>query len=243
MNCTTANASTIVPGTLSAAAHLLAPYARSYGDDRIDSRLAGLITRSLLPWSESPAVLTGFGGPPITFEVELLANPALPAAVSFVVLMIPSLFGTELGITLRELAAARGWPVVWTLGPHLAGGDCPIDGKPWISTGRLLDPVALEHTNIVHRFNTSVAPDMTAQAALFTTIWTAATATRAARGGGNKDNKLSCTDAWTVWTDLVAALDGDLFVEPLRATAPCSHRERCIGTEASSNRCLCRLSS
>lgn len=142
-----------------------------------------------------------------------------------------------LGASIRQLAAARGWPVVWTLGPHLASGGCPVEGRPWLSVGRLLDPVALQHANVT-RFNTSVAPRLPSQAALFAPIWDAAVATRAETRAGQ--DQLSCHDASALWAKLVTTLNGDLLVEPLMAVSPCSRRDRCIGVEASSGRCLCR---
>jgi poly(3-hydroxybutyrate) depolymerase len=236
MNCSDANMSKVTSGTLTAAAHLLEPYARAYGNSLVDDRLAGLIVRSLLPWSELPTMPTGYGGPPVAFEAQVVANPPLPAAVAFVVLSIRSLFGTELGATIQQRAAARGWPVSWALGPHVADGGCPQRGVPWVSAGRLLDPRAfLQQTNI-SSFNTSVASRMPAQAALLAPVWAAAIATRA---GG--ETQLSCKEASAIWANLVATLDSDLFVEPLRSSSPCPRiRGRCIGTEGGSGRCICR---
>jgi len=139
-----------------------------------------------------------------------------------------------LGASIRRLAAARGWPVVWTLGPHVDSGGCPVKGRPWMSAGRLLDPLALQRLNGTG-FNTSVGPGMPSQVALFAPIWDAAVGIRAGQ------DQLSCKDASALWSKLAATLDADLLVEPLMAVSPCSHRERCIGVEASSGRCLCRL--
>jgi hypothetical protein len=215
-------------GTLDSFDHLYVPFANWYGEGAAADRLAFLIARSLLPWSETINMTVPYFD--YYFEADLAGNPAFPDAVRFVIASIPDLFGTDLGTRVRALCAKWGWPLVWSLGTKAYPIPDPADTPypdTWPATTRVLDPLSLRSTTVAR--NMTFAPD---SADTMGRLWSAAVEFRATHPSPAPGDYR----AW--WAQMEAALDHTLFLQPLRGRS-CGTPDRCIGTTRDGDDCVC----
>ena len=56
------------------------------------------------------------------FESNVLANPPLPGAVKLGIGNFASLFGTDKGLDLRQIASKFQWPLFWAYGEGIQTG-------------------------------------------------------------------------------------------------------------------------
>uniref|UniRef100_A0A7S3JZZ1 ILEI/PANDER domain-containing protein n=1 Tax=Aureoumbra lagunensis TaxID=44058 RepID=A0A7S3JZZ1_9STRA len=146
-----------------------------------------------------------------------------PSRIRFVIASFASLFGhDEIGDRLRRICRRKGWILVWGFGDSLfaAAPDYDSSKTPKPFNRRLLDPITLDNTTLVH--DTSSLPMNHAQEIqIFQKHWRIA---RDARPWSNASQ----------WHDAFDALSSDLsitsHIAPLSARDDCPHPEDCIGT-------------
>ena len=104
-------------GTLDHFSHLFLPNARYWAGPNataevVAAKLARTFRLLAEPWSAPIA------GPELIHYWEAMPAMTLPLSTSvrFAIASFPSLFGTDAGDELRSWCAARGWPLVWSLG-------------------------------------------------------------------------------------------------------------------------------
>lgn len=218
----------IKPGTLDYAVHLLEPFARAYGDEFVDVRLADLIAASLAPGYLTPGRYFQPNGVPLYFEADIVGNVPLPSGISLVVLDIASLFGTNLGELIQRLALVRDWPIVWSA---TLSSDFCTNHTSGTRGGRVLDPVVLE--NKPNLLNVSIT-SIYSQRELFEDMWQTIKAQRVG------DNPLSCDAVEKLWANMASLLSPNLMVMPI-VLKTCENVDSCIGMVKHSNECICRL--
>eukprot|EP00041_Stephanoeca_diplocostata_P015596 m.298601 g.298601 ORF g.298601 m.298601 type:complete len:520 (+) comp20092_c0_seq2:141-1700(+) len=201
-------------GTMDHHAHLLQKYGNWYGSSIAGDRVAELLARMVLPWETAPNVTHRHFD--YYYEADMLGNPRIPDSVKFIVASVPELFGTDLGDKVKTLCRKWGWALIWSRSTRAN----PETSISITSKNRILDPtVEPQATN---------ASGVGAHSTAFTDAWAKAVRARAAG------------DMWvitTLWDSLCAAVEQDLWVQPLRADA-CDNVAQCIGTDQQ-NRCIC----
>jgi hypothetical protein len=154
---------TTFAGTLADFDHLILPAVRWWNGSVLTNwreNLVGQMARMFLKWDQTLNVSgPGWSAPAFTpatsienfWEAEVLSpqfGDTRPAGdVKLILGLFDELYGTEEGTQLRDLCRARGWALVWALGPADAAGSPAApgwtNGQPiYPSNERWLDPTA-----------------------------------------------------------------------------------------------------
>lgn len=152
-------------------------------------------------------------------EANILMNPRLPDAISLIVGDFASLFGTDLGTSLKELAQQRGWPLAWSRGG--LSSDRHLIEKNIPGNARILDP----------KVDSSQALNATFPAnsqSNFEKLWSSVSSGRSS--GPPSHEQL---DNW--WNTLASQ---QVNVAPVSAYA-CSEPDSCVAVDARSGHCIC----
>jgi len=157
------------------------------------------------------------------YEANLLGNPRIPDAVSFLIGNFYALFGTDAGKELQLLAGSYSWPLVWGLGAPSTAGKFGHKDQAWSGNQRILDPILVP----------SQALNATTPAGaetVFMQVWNKVAARR-------KNPFPIQANTWLQWWSTLAASQARLA--PLTARAGCSE-DSCIGIMAASGECVCK---
>lgn len=160
-------------------------------------------------------------------EANLVGTPLYgEGTVKFLLVQFAQHFGASSGLALRQWAAARRWPLVWTWGV----GDRPLLSIPdsWSSTLRVLDPSALLSSGRAK----NISSHALAAGPQWRAVWAEVQEARRATGGGLPADQLRRR-----WEELYSAAPTALVIEPLRASS-CSSPHECFGLDREAH-CVC----
>lgn len=171
------------------------------------------------------------------YESNILGNPRFPEGISFLIGSFHTLFGTDGGRELQQLADRFSWPLVWALGakpeapthgnsrPHrlLGGVARGPKGHSFAGNQRFLDPSASGS----RATNASVP---SAAMKTFAQVWNKVAQRR-------KVLSPIHTEQWLQWW--YHLVNSQVRLAPLTAQAGCSDHA-CIGTIATSGDCVCK---
>jgi len=227
-NCSHNNESRV--GVIGASDHLLEPYAYAYGEELATMRLVNLFSRSLLKWAEAPEMSLPETAP-FYFEADVAANIPLPNGVKFIVVSLPSLFGSDVGQQVRSMAARLNWPLLWALGPN-NGGVNPNSTFTWPAVGRVADAEVFRNMSV--KFNLTEAP-LPPLISAFDKLWKGAAQARDVTNG-----TLSPTLAADIFNRMMNLYSPvGMSLEPVRADL-CQSPHLCIGVQTlMSSKCVC----
>lgn len=156
-------------------------------------------------------------------ESNVMGNPRMAGGVKFLIGNFATLFGTDLGHRLQELAAYYAWPLFWAYGSGVSSLYTTVSLP---GNRRIGDPVSV--TNL-----TNVTP-VPGQLASFESTWGEATSARAAQGGNVTAAQLQ------MWW---GALEGSqVRVAPV-TSASCVDTAHCVAIEVHSGQCICTKGS
>lgn len=158
------------------------------------------------------------------FESNILANPPLPDAVKLGIGNFGSLFGTDKGLELQQIASKFQWPLFWAYGEGIQTGPQPPQGPSPPSQKQQLNR-RIADPSIVNVVNATIS---TFQAQLFQTVWTEAKQLRQVRPITDDD-----VSKW--WDTL-----DELQVAPVTATS-CAQPHHCVGVTIFGHDCICKL--
>ena len=145
-------------------------------------------------------------------ESNILANPSIPEAVKFGIGSFASLFGTEKGQELQQMALRFQWPLFWAYGEgQQTGPQPPQPANPKLQklNRRIADP-----QNFLQLTNASMNSTAVQQ---FQSVWKQAQEIRAQR-------EISDDDLLSWWT----SLDQQLKVAPISAHS-CAEPHQNVG--------------
>lgn len=155
------------------------------------------------------------------FESNILANPRLDA-VKLGIGNFASLFGTDKGVELQQIASKFQWPLFWAYGEGIQTGPQPPQGPSQTSqklNRRFADP------SIVNISNATMS---SAAAQQFQTVWNEAKELRRVR-------PITDDDLSNWWE----SLSEQLQVAPVSATS-CAQPHHCVGVTLPGHDCICK---
>jgi len=157
------------------------------------------------------------------FESNILANPPLPDAVKLGIGNFASLFGTDKGLDLQQIASKFQWPLFWAYGEGIQTGPHPPQGPSQPSQKQTLNR-RFADPSIVNVSNATIS---SAAAQQFQTVWNEAKKLRQVRP--ITDDDLS------KWWE---SLSEQVQVAPVSAS--CAQPHHCVGVTLSGHDCICK---